>query len=294
MKSVLSLIVCAGFLVTGCGNGIEHPGGSGLIESTESVVSAETAGRLLAMYVDEGSTVAPGDTLALIDTVDVSLSLRGARARLQAADARLRAARTDHKRATEQLSFAATELERVKKLQASGSATDQQLDRVTHEHTQASIAVQSASAMIATIEAEIAGIEAEIGRLQELRSDCTPVSPIGGVITERYIELGELLTPGRPIVKVARLDTVEVKVYLPTGQFANVSLGDSASVDTESGGKLYSGRVVWTSQEAEFTPKNVQTAKTRANLVYAVKVEVPNGDGDLKIGMPVYVTLHQR
>jgi len=70
-------------------------------------------------------------------------------------------------------------------------------------------------------------------------------------------------------------------------------VGDKATVDTESGGRKYTGKVVWTSEEAEFTPKNVQTKKSRANLVYAVKVRIPNTDGMLKIGMPVFVTIER-
>jgi len=80
-------------------------------------------------------------------------------------------------------------------------------------------------------------------------------------------------------------------VYLSAGNFANITVGDKATVDTEAGGKTYQGHVVWTSEEAEFTPKNVQTEESRANLVYAVKVRVENTDGSLKIGMPVYVTI---
>jgi HlyD family secretion protein len=85
-----------------------------------------------------------------------------------------------------------------------------------------------------------------------------------------------------------------VKVYLPAPEFAKVKIGDKAVIDTESGDEKYDGWVIWTAESAEFTPKNVQTKKSRTNLVYAVKVRVPNDDGTLKIGMPVYVTLEQK
>ncbi len=294
MKRLLQAAVGALLLIGGCGDEAELPGGSGLIESTESIISAETSGRVLARYVDEGSSVGPGDTLVLIDTTRVALQLDAARAGLTAAKARRNAAETERRRAQEQVSFMATELARIEKLRASGTATEQQLDRADHEHTQALIAVPAATANIAALEAEIERLAADIANLQQQLDDCTPVAPMAGRITESFVEIGELLSLGRPIVKVARLDTMEVEVYLPTGKFASVSVGDSASVDTESGGTVYSGRVVWTSQEAEFTPKNVQTAKTRANLVFAVKVEIPNTDGNLKIGMPVYVTLYSQ
>jgi len=294
MKKITTLLLTLGLMATGCADEDSLPGGSGLMESTESIISAETSGRVLDMYVDEGSTVDDGDTLVLIDTTRADLQLKAARAGLEAARAQRRAAVTEKKQATEQLSFASTELARIEKLKASGTATQQQLDRVQHEHSQAEIAVQAADARIGTIDAEINRLIAEIDRLEQHLIDCRPTAPMSGVVTDRFVETGELLAPGRPIIKIARLDTMEVKIYMPTGQFASVAVGDSATIDTESGGDVYDGRVVWTSEEAEFTPKNVQTAKTRANLVFAVKVKVPNRDGTLKIGMPVYVTLHTK
>jgi HlyD family secretion protein len=112
-------------------------------------------------------------------------------------------------------------------------------------------------------------------------------------VTEKFIEPGELLSPGKPIARISRLDTVTVKVYLTTDKFAQVTLGDRAVVSTESGSQEYHGTVVWTSDEAEFTPKNVQTEEARADLVYAVKVCIPNPDRTLKVSMPVFVRLEK-
>ena len=96
---------------------------------------------------------------------------------------------------------------------------------------------------------------------------------------------------GKPIAKLSRLDSLWVRVYLPAADFASVKVGDSAVVDTEAGEKVYRGEVVWMSPEAEFTPKNIQTRKSRANLVYAVKIRIANSDRTLKAGMPVYVSI---
>ena len=86
------------------------------------------------------------------------------------------------------------------------------------------------------------------------------------------------------------MDSVWVKIYLSATDFANVSLGNKARVDTEAG-TVVDGTVTWMANQAEFTPKNVQTQKARADLVYAVEVTVANPQGQLKIGQPVYVTV---
>ena len=173
----------------------------------------------------------------------------------------------------------------------SGTATQKQYDAVEFDHDRARIAHQTAEAGVTSLTASLEKIDADIARLQRQLADCYPAAPISGIVVEKYIDEGELLGPGKAIAKLARLDTVWVKVYLPAAAFAAVKLGETASVDTEVGGDPLAGEVIWTSSEAEFTPKNVQTEQSRADLVYAVKVRVPNPDHTLKIGMPVYVTL---
>jgi HlyD family secretion protein len=111
-------------------------------------------------------------------------------------------------------------------------------------------------------------------------------------VVTRYVESGELVAIGKPLVKVARLDTVWVKVYLPPSDLTRIKLGGRAEIDPEDGrSRPLAGSISWISSEAEFTPKNVQTKEARADLVYAVKITIPNPDQTLKIGMPVLVTM---
>jgi HlyD family secretion protein len=268
-------------------------GGSGLLEADEVVVSAQTAGEVVSLRFDEGAEVKEDDTLLVIDPSRIELQLNSARAGKKTAEARLKAARIKYEQARETERFATSERDRVASLLRSGTATQKQLDRLEHELTTAVLNRRLAQANVAALEAELSKLEADIALLQRRLQDCYPLSPKNGIITEKYVEKGEVLAPGKPIAKISNLDTLWVMVYLPTADFSHVKIGDKAVIDTEAGGKQYEGRVVWTSEEAEFTPKNVQTKKARSNLVYAVKVRVANTDGLLKIGMPVYVTIEQ-
>lgn len=286
-----TMITSVLLLIAGCNNDKASHGGSGLMETTEVIVSAETGGRLITINFDEGDRVEAGDTIAVIDPTRIELQLDAARAGLKVAQANLETARIQKERADETEAFAAREKQRLEKLLKSGTATRRQYDKVAHEYDQAVLAVKTAAAQISTVEAELDKIRAEIATLEQQLDDSYPQAPVSGTVAEKYRDAGELAAPGKPLIKIARLDTLWVKVYLPTGQFARVKLGDSATVDTESGETSYRGEVVRTADEAEFTPKNVQTAESRANLVYAVKVEVPNTDGRLKVGMPVFVIL---
>jgi len=281
-------------LLAGCGGHENKIGGSGLIETTEAIVSAESSGRAMTINIEEGAFVAAGDTLLIIDPSRLELELASAAAARKVATANLATVRLQVKNAERAREYALSERDRLEGLLESGTGTQQQYDRAAFEFDNADLAYQSARTKVAVLQAEIEKIDADIARLERQLADCYPSAPLGGTVTEKYIDPGELLSPGKPIAKIARLDTVWVKIYLNAGDFANIKTGRKAVIDTEAGGRRYDGYVSWTSDEAEFTPKNVQTEESRANLVYAVKVIIPNTDNYLKIGMPVYVTLEEQ
>jgi len=274
-----------------CQGGGELRGGSGFIEADEAVISAETSGRVMERRFSEGTVMHKGDTLAVIDPSRVQLELASAEAARRVLSAQLDAARVQVKQATTAEDYAKTELERVTKLLESATGTRRQYDQAKYNFDNAALNRETAQVNVKTLQAQLNKADADIARLHRSLEDCNPLAPINGIVTEKFIDDGELLSPGKAIARLTQLDTVWVKVYLTTGQFAGVKLGDPARVSTESGGSEMSGMVVWTSSEAEFTPKNVQTEESRADLVYAVKVSIPNPDGTLKVGMPVFVTL---
>jgi HlyD family secretion protein len=140
--------------------------------------------------------------------------------------------------------------------------------------------------------ANLQKINAEIALLTQQLSDCFPAAPIGGIVSDKFVEVGELVNIGAPLLKIVGLDTVTVKIYLPASDLTQIKLGDKAEVDPEdNSSQPLPGVITWISPEAEFTPKNVQTKEARANLVYAIKITIPNSQQILKIGMPVSVKI---
>jgi HlyD family secretion protein len=277
----------------GCGSDNTQAGGSAFIEANDVLVSSETGGKIVQQRFDEGTAVKLGDTLAIIDPSKIELDIASAEANRHTLAANLEAARLQVSRARETESFARSERDRVAKLLKSGSATQKQMDQLEHDTNLAANARQTAAANVNVIDAQMAKQDADIARLRRQLQDAYVIAPSSGIVTEEYIDMGEVVAPGKAVAKISRLDTVWVKVYLPAGKFASVKVGDKATISTEAGASNYSGTVIWTSSEAEFTPKNVQTEKSRTNLVYAVKVSIPNSDGRLKIGMPVFVTVEE-
>lgn len=279
-------------VITSCGKGNLPPGGSGLIEATEIVVSSEVAGQLKSLRFDEGDSIKMGDTIAGIDTITTMLRLQQAEASKQMTETKVKISSINIEQASYNLDLAQKEYERVSALIKSGSINQQEYDRTETAYNQAVLSKKQADAAYDAAVAELAKSESEIALLKKQLNDCFPKSPESGVVINKFVEVGELIGVGKPLVKIAKLDTVWVKVYLPPSDLTRINLGGHAKVDPEDGrNQPLDGKVSWISDQAEFTPKNVQTKEARADLVYAVKITIPNPGKILKIGMPVSVKI---
>ena len=124
-------------------------------------------------------------------------------------------------------------------------------------------------------------------------NDCFVQSPIKGIISKKYIETGEFALPASSLVKISRLDNVELIIYVSTEELGYVKPGMKADVTVDTfKDKIFPGKVIYISPEAEFTPRNIQTKDERTKLVFAVKIKIPNPDHELKPGMPADAVLH--
>ena len=128
--------------------------------------------------------------------------------------------------------------------------------------------------------------KASLGLAQTRLGYATLCSPMSGVVLSKNIEPGEYVNPGTPVITIGDLKNVWVRAYVDARLVGQIKLGQTARVTTDTPGKVYTGRVSFISQEAEFTPKTVQTEQERVKLVYRLKIDIPNPLGELKPGMP--------
>jgi HlyD family secretion protein len=267
---------------------------NGRFEATEITVSAEASGTLLTLTAQEGDAVSANAVLGTIDTVALTLQ----RAELDARAASLRAQRDEvaaqGRALTAQSSAAAENLARTTRLASAGAATAQQLER---DQRDASALAEQRLATVAgsrALQFQIDAIAAQREQLDERLQNTVLHSPVTGVVLSRYVEPGELVQTGTPVLKVASLDSLVLRAYISDAQLSSVALGQGVTVqvDDGSGGfRTMPGRVTWIAQAAEFTPTPIQTREERVSQVYAVKVTVANPDGLLRIGMPGEVLL---
>ncbi len=112
-----------------------------------------------------------------------------------------------------------------------------------------------------------------------------------GVVLVRNLEVGELISPGGTVMRLGRLDEVRLTVYIPEDQYGRIQLGQEVLIKSDSfSSYVFNGEVDHIAEEAEFTPRNVQTVDGRKTTVFAIDITVPNMEGKLKPGMPVDVT----
>ena len=147
----------------------------------------------------------------------------------------------------------------------------------------------------------IRAAQSEAGRGRALRFAETQLkyakiySPLDGVVLSKNIEKGEYVAPGTPVVTVADLVNVWLRAYVNETDLSRVKLNQAAEITTDAkAGKVFKGRVAFISQEAEFTPKTVQTEKERVKLVYRIKIDITNTDMELKAGTPADATIRMK
>lgn len=297
---------------------------SGHVEATEVQVAADVGGRLLELRVAEGDRVAVSDVVARLDTRDVELQIERARAERAAADAQLRflqrgarsedirqaeaqadAAAADVAAAAAELKAAETDLERFESLLKANAGSQKQRDdaqarvdlarereRGARERVRAAREVVSRLQAGATREeldaarARVTAADAQIAILEKAVADASVVSPVAGIVTQKLADAGEMTAPRMPLLVVTDLDNAWANLFVPEPLVPRVMLGQAATILTDAGGRV-PGKVTFISPQAEFTPRNVQTADERSKLVYRIKVTVDNRAGTLKAGMPV-------
>ena len=148
---------------------------------------------------------------------------------------------------------------------------------------QAAAAVGQAEAMLTQAQAALAVLDAQLAKT-------VVYAPVSGVVLNRNLEVGEIVTPGGIVIVIGQLEEVELIVYIPETEYGNVNLGDEVRITVDSfPGETFKGTVVHISDQAEFTPRNVQTVEGRQATVYAIKLSVPNANQKLKPGMPADV-----
>lgn len=291
------MAVAASSLLCSCGSRNGEWDACGQIDATKVTVSAESGGKITSLDVEEGDRLTKGELTGTIDSVQIYLQKEELVSRREGARTRLVDIGLQLKAQEAQLENLETDLSRFQALLARNAGTQKQVDDA---RSQIAVLKSQIQAQRKTYHDNNEGIENEIGtydvqiaKAEDQLAKCRVYSPISGTVLTKYAEEGEMVTSGQPLYEIADMENVFIRAYFTTSQLSGLKLGDKVTVISDDGTaspKSYEGVVTWISDQAEFTPKNIQTRDERADLVYAVKVSVRN-DGYLRLGMYAYVKL---
>jgi HlyD family secretion protein len=288
------------FLFSACKKEVKTSDAYGNFEAVSTIVSAEANGRLLFLKAEEGQTLKKGEPVALVDTTNLHLQKLQLQAMLNTVPQKLRDASPDIAVMEDQKRNLLREIDRVGKLLKDKAATPKQMDDLNGELLVVNQRIESAKnqTQIANrgILSEKEPIKAQIATLEEQIRKCYVYNPIDGIVLTKLAEPSEVVGFGSPFYKIANLDYLDLRAYVSGTQLQDIKIGQKVKVLIDASATTFEelpGEIIWIAENAEFTPKTIQTKEERVNLVYAFKIRVAN-DGKLKIGMPAEVLFKDR
>lgn len=304
----------------------------GSIEADETVLSFRTPGRLRVRYAEEGRRTAKGEILAELESEDQVLQVAAARAEaeyaeavveellngsriqeISAARASLEQARAGRASARARMEQARADFLRFKDLHEQDVVSEREyeahrtaLETARAAYEQSAAAVDAALEKLDLVEEgpraeNIRQSEAKAKMVREhLRQaerqlEYTKLkSPVAGVILTESAEAGEYVNPGTPVLTVADLSTVRMRAYVNETDLPRIKRGGKATITVDGvPDATFPGHIRYISDEAEFSPKSVQTREERVKLMYRIEIELENPENLLKPGMPAEAELEE-
>ena len=285
------IILTFSSLLISCGKSKDDYDASGTFEATEVIVSAEATGRILSFDIEEGQTLTRNELIGRIDSTQLYLHKQQMISNKKA----LQSSRPDIKKQIaaiqQQITTAKSERKRFENLVKANASNQKQVDDINAQIAVLEKQLDAQKTTLQTTNQGISdnseGVTFQAEQLQDQLQKCKIISPIAGTVLVKYAEMGEVASPGKALFKIADTNHMILRAYITADQLSQLKIGQKVKVTSDFGkdqNREYAGTLAWISSKAEFTPKTIQTRDERANLVYAVKINVKN-DGLIKIGM---------
>ncbi len=300
MYTIKTIALVAGLvtLLTACNDNKVHFDATGAFEAEETIISSEATGTIKQLSIEEGQTLEAGQVIGYVDSVQLYLKKKQLEAQVIAMLGKKPNINVQLSALQEQLKNAEKERTRVANLVKGDAATPKQLDDINAqiEVLKNQIEAQKSTLSISSegIGKDVVPLQVQIEQLNDQLAKSSIVNPIKGTVLTKYAEANEMTAAGKPLYKIADLSNIMLRAYITGDQLPQVKLNQQVKVLTDDGKGGYKeteGIITWINDQAEFTPKTIQTKDERANMVYAVKIKVTN-DGSYKIGMYGEIKFH--
>jgi HlyD family secretion protein len=262
--------------------------GNGRVEGNEVLIATKFTGRIDALLVDEGDRVTKGQVVARMDARAMRAELTAAQAREYQLLSEIKVTEAEVSRCVSDLRFQRSELHRFQQLAEKDYASRELLERYKMQMESSQACLASANAQKNVAQAQLKVAQANTRELSVNLGDMTITAPRNGRILYKVAEEGEVLSAGDGLLLLVDLDDLYMTIYLPERSVGKVKLDSDARIQVDAlEGRYFSSVVTYIADEAEFTPKEVQTVEERQKLVFRIKLQVINNEERLlKPGMP--------
>lgn len=249
--------------------------GNGRIEAEEIRVATKYAGRVDAVLVDEGDRVTAGQILAQMDTAELLASKAKATAEVARAQQGIAEAKAEIVQRQSELSFSQQQLTRAKELVKNNNISREQLDQRQANRDAARAGLSASRAHLTSAERGVEAAQAELRRIQVQIDDSVLRAPRDGRVQYRLAEPGEVLAGGGPVVTMIDLTDVYMNVFLPTRQAGLAFVGNEARIVLDAAPNfVIPAKVTFVADDAQFTPREVETREERDKLMFRVTVRI--------------------
>lgn len=251
-------------------------GSNGRLEAERIDVASKYPGRVAEVIVSEGQWVKTGDLVARMDTSEIDAQLREARAAVAQARQQKVQAQALLKQREAELEFAKSEFERKTRLAEREVVAQEQVDQARTALRTAEAGVAAARAGIDLAEATIKSAEATVERLESIRADADLTAPVDGRVQYILAHSGEIVAAGGRVVTLIDLTDLYMNIYLPAREAGLVGIGSEARLILDPAPQyVIPATVTFVASKAQFTPKSVETAEERDQLMFRVKLSIP-------------------
>lgn len=291
MKKYLLYIIALLPVLHSCMGNDEKADAYGNFEAVEVIISSEANGKLLSFQLEEGDELEANQVIGYVDTIQLHLNKKQLQASIKAIKSKTQNVQVQIDVLQKQRDNLLREKRRIEKLLADSAATAKQYDDIVGQLDVVEKQIVATKSKLNTSNrgmlSEIYPLEIKIEQIEDQIRKSVIINPDGGIVLTKFAYENEITVFGKPLYKIADLKNITLRAFVSGNQLADLKIGQNVKVkiDQLEGMKNLSGKVIWISSTAEFTPKVIQTKEERVNLVYAFKVLVKN-NGELKIGMP--------
>ncbi|NOR86773.1 MAG: HlyD family efflux transporter periplasmic adaptor subunit [Bacteroidales bacterium] len=281
-------IILLSILLVSCEQKNNESDAYGNFELDKTFISAEAAGQILWLDITEGQSLKEQQVIGQIDSLSLYYQKQQLLAQQKLILSNLPDVDAQIAIQEQQKTNVIVQKERLQKLFKKQAATQKQLDDINGNYDLILTQISATKIRKNNIYEQAKAIDSQLATINYQITKCQIICPINGNVLNQLSRKGEMAAPGKPLFSMATLQDIRLKVYVSGAQLPQLKIKQKVQVlidQNKKENKMLEGEIVWIADEAEFTPKTVQTKEERVNLVYAVKIKIYN-NGELKAGMP--------